>query len=278
MEELQVCNCCKVSQPISNFGNRTDFKEKKLKVCRDCTNIKAEAYRKSKLGLINYIYHNQRLISKNKGVEPPAYTKQELSDWFYAQPNFEELYTNWGQGGYTKDTKPSVDRLDDSIGYNLNNIRLVSFRENVEKQYDKIRSGEKVTIHKKVNQYDLEGKYLNTYISMAEAKRAINKEGISISCVVNGNQKSSGGFLWREYVGSTEDIEIVPFIKTQKGTSKVFRKINQYTLDGDFIKCWNTITEAHRTLNIYLRSIRECCQGKVAQAKGFIWKYADETL
>lgn len=39
MEELQVCNCCKVNQPISNFGNRTDFKEKKLKrihleICR----------------------------------------------------------------------------------------------------------------------------------------------------------------------------------------------------------------------------------------------------
>lgn len=278
MEELQVCNCCKVNQPISNFGNRTDFKEKKLKVCRDCANIKAEAYRKSKLGLVNYIYHNQRLISKNKGVEPPAYSKQELSDWFYAQPNFEELYTNWEKGGYTKDTKPSVDRLDDSIGYNLNNIRLVSFRENVEKQYDKIRSGEKVTIHKKVNQYDLEGKYLNTYISIAEAKRAVGKKGIDIRGAVLGNIKTSGGFLWREYQDNINDIELVPFIKKEKKLGKAKQKINQYTLDGKFIKCWDTITEAHRTLNIYLRSIRECCQGKVAQAKGFIWKYADETI
>lgn len=278
MEELQVCNCCRVSQPISNFGNRTDFKEKKLKVCRDCANIKAEAYRKSKLGLINYIYHNQRLISKNKGVEPPAYNKQELTQWFYAQDNFEDLYTTWLDGGCQKDDKPSVDRLDDSRGYSLTNIRLVSFRENVEKQYDKIRSGESVTHHIKVNQYNLEGKYLNTFISISEAKRALGRKNIDIRGAIAGNIKTSGGFLWRVYQGNIEDIEIVPFVKKERKSHKIHRKINQYTLDGEFIKCWDTITEAHKTLNIYLRSIRECCQGKVAQAKGFIWKYADETL
>ena len=105
-----------------------------------------------------------------------------------------------------------------------------------------------------------------------------NSENVTINMSVLGNIKTSGGFLWREYQDNINDIELVPFIKKEKKLGKAKQKINQYTLDGEFIKCWDTITEAHRTLNIYLRSIRECCHGKVAQAKGFIWKYADETI
>ena len=49
----------------------------------------------------------------------------------------------------------------------------------------------------------------------------------------------------------------------------------QYTLDGEFVREWESISEAHR--NGFHRShIIDCCRGKLKTHKGFIWKYKDE--
>lgn len=54
------------------------------------------------------------------------------------------------------------------------------------------------------------------------------------------------------------------------------RKVNQYDLNGNFIKTWNSIKEA----NEYYKTshISECCNCKSKRniTKGYIWKYADE--
>lgn len=54
------------------------------------------------------------------------------------------------------------------------------------------------------------------------------------------------------------------------------KKINQYDLQGNFIKTWNSIKEANK---FYKTShISECCNdnSKRSVAKGFLWKYADK--
>lgn len=49
----------------------------------------------------------------------------------------------------------------------------------------------------------------------------------------------------------------------------------QYTLDGEFVREWESISEAHR--NGFHRShIIDCCNGKQKTHKGFIWKYKYE--
>jgi len=50
---------------------------------------------------------------------------------------------------------------------------------------------------KKVNKYTLDGEYLETFNSMADAARSIN---IDISCIsrcCNGHRKTSSGFVWK---------------------------------------------------------------------------------
>lgn len=54
------------------------------------------------------------------------------------------------------------------------------------------------------------------------------------------------------------------------------RKIKQYDLKGNFIKTWNTIREASKTLNIGETNIGACCRGKQKTAGGYIWKYIEE--
>lgn len=56
------------------------------------------------------------------------------------------------------------------------------------------------------------------------------------------------------------------------------RKVNQYDLQGNFIKQWNSITDFLKENNLNLKNsnITTCCKGKRKNAYGFIWKYADE--
>lgn len=50
-------------------------------------------------------------------------------------------------------------------------------------------------------------------------------------------------------------------------------KINQYDLQGNFIKTWNTMGEIKRELGISHSMISDCCRGLQKTSGGFIWKY-----
>lgn len=52
------------------------------------------------------------------------------------------------------------------------------------------------------------------------------------------------------------------------------KKIHQYTIDGIFVREWDSLTEAHIELGIDNSSISMCCKGKRKTAKGFVFKYA----
>lgn len=56
----------------------------------------------------------------------------------------------------------------------------------------------RVTSKKKVHQYDLSGKYIKTFDSIADAQRAMNPRGLSVYKAVNGMLKSAYGFQWRK--------------------------------------------------------------------------------
>ena len=52
------------------------------------------------------------------------------------------------------------------------------------------------------------------------------------------------------------------------------RKIIQFTKSGEFIKEWQSATEASRRLGIAQQNICSCCNGKLKSAGGYVWKYA----
>lgn len=53
-------------------------------------------------------------------------------------------------------------------------------------------------------------------------------------------------------------------------------KVNQYSLDGKFIKTWNSLTEAAKNLNCNQPHMSEVCNGKRKTAGGYIWRYYEE--
>lgn len=61
--------------------------------------------------------------------------------------------------------------------------------------------------------------------------------------------------------------------ESQKGC-----EIIQYSLQGEFLKIWDSMAEAGRKLNIDISGIAKCCKGIRKNAGGFIWKYLEDSL
>lgn len=61
-------------------------------------------------------------------------------------------------------------------------------------------------------------------------------------------------------------------LKIRNGRS---RKVNQYDLDENFIKTWDSIIEACNTLNIGRATIGDSLRNRYKNPRKFIWKYAD---
>lgn len=59
---------------------------------------------------------------------------------------------------------------------------------------------------------------------------------------------------------------------------KCKRKINQYDLEGNFIRSWESAREAERIGGYVNQNIAHCCRGKQKTHYGSIWKYADEDI
>lgn len=63
--------------------------------------------------------------------------------------------------------------------------------------------------------------------------------------------------------------------KIAEATRKACCKpVDQFTLDGTFVKRWSSASEAARELGVYKQNISTCCQGKRHIVGGYIWRYA----
>jgi len=62
--------------------------------------------------------------------------------------------------------------------------------------------------------------------------------------------------------------EMKPFISNSHTKS-----IDQFELNGKFIKTWVSQSEAGKILKIDISLIGKCCKNKSSTAGGFIWKY-----
>ena len=55
--------------------------------------------------------------------------------------------------------------------------------------------------------------------------------------------------------------------------NKTTRSVNQYDLNGNYIRTWDCIKNVERILKIESCNITRTCQGKRQSAGGYLWKY-----
>lgn len=92
-------------------------------------------YEKTKKGFLMRVYRN--MLSRTKGlVKPQIYkgleilSKEEFYEWTLTNTNFNDLFSTWEQESYNKKLTPSINRIDSSRGYSLDNIEWITHSEN----------------------------------------------------------------------------------------------------------------------------------------------------
>ncbi len=96
---------------------------------------------------------------------------------------------------------PSLDRIDDSIGYTEDNIQLMTWQENRDKSYKDRKSGKNKGNGKyksrPVDQFTLDEEYIATYHSMNEASRTTGVSTGNMYNCCNGKTSKAGKFKWQ---------------------------------------------------------------------------------
>lgn len=85
-------------------------------------------------------------------------------------------------------------------------------------------------------------------------------ESIRLLSRIMFRYKSAGGFIWRYSVE-----EVSPVKKT--------KSIEQYDLDGNLIKVWDSINSIENGTDYKRKTIYACANGQNSTAYGYVWKY-----
>lgn len=166
---MRICNKCKKNKPLNKYfkdkskkgGYRARCKAceskrakgfydknkenilKKAKAYRDSN--KAEMieyqreYRRSKDNKLKALYNNQIVNSERRGHPKPNYTFNEFKSWAIDN-DFHILFKVWEDKKFDKYFAPSGDRLDSSQPYTLDNLQLVTWKENEDNYKDEFLS------------------------------------------------------------------------------------------------------------------------------------------
>jgi group I intron endonuclease len=118
-------------------------------------------------------------------------------------------------------------------------------------------------LRKKIYQYSLDGEYIREWESLSDARRFYGQGITSIEC----GRMRSAGYQW-----SYEKVDkMPPNHNLNTGTSK---KVYQYSLDGDFIAEYSSMSEAARVNGANdPKHISQCCNNKRRSALGFRWSF-----
>lgn len=182
---MKICKVCKSdSNPF----------EPNRHTCRVCRSEYKVSNTRSKEGHIKKIHRNQ------KRVRTQEYTLEELTQWCLAQEIFHKLYKDWADSGYNKYLAPSINRIDNSMGYNFNNIEIMTWKENDVLGHEHCKLGLIYSGNKniEVEQYTLDGEYIREYPTVNRASIALGKScAKEILKCCRGEFKQAQGFIWK---------------------------------------------------------------------------------
>ncbi len=139
-----------------------------------------------KIGVIKKIFRSQKQSSRWFRLYP-----KQFIDWLINNETFSLLYDAWVFSGYKKDLKPSVDRLEDDIGYEFFNVRVVTWHQNNTKEYNNIKHkfGRKVIVTDTNTDTNYE------FITIRDAAKFIGCGSQAVSNCVRGNRKNINNYL-----------------------------------------------------------------------------------
>ena len=171
---------------------------------------------------------------------------------------------------------------------NYGNVKSIYFinrqtkikREKILKQhiacgYLKIR----LSKDNKMKNYLVHRLVAETIIPNPENKLQVNhKDGNKLNNNVNNlewtTRSENVNHAWKN--GLHEKTRITVKENMTKAINSLKKEIEQYDLENNYIRSWDSISDASREYNIDPTNIKNACKGKYKTSCGYIWKYAKE--
>ena len=140
--------------------------------------------------------------------------------------------------------------------------------------------------YKPILQYTLEGNFIKEWPSQVEVYNIL---GVDINNCLKKRYKTSLGFRWT-YKEKDILLKLGPLEGKKKRTQehrnnisknkigKGLKPILQYDLEGNFIKEWESQSEASKKMNLNISCINLCLNRKHKTSGGFKWVYKNQKI
>lgn len=124
-----------------------------------------------------------------------------------------------------------------------------------------------------IYQFDKNGNFIKKWNSCRDICDYFGIKDNHIYDCISGKYHSAYGFIWSK----TPELNNLQKSKSKKSTKRGAKgtKINQYSLNGNFLSSFSSQTEAAQKTGTRQSGISLCCKEKIKTAGGFIWKYAE---
>ena len=138
------------------------------------------------------------------------------------------------------------------------------------KQTEKMEAQYKALL-KKVNQYDLTGKYIQTFESSAAAGESLGETRDKIAAYCNGNLRPFNGFFYRYDEDFPAGENIQPPVKKQQ-------TVYQFEKNGRFVQKFESARAAEEYFGKkhMAGNITRCAKGERPSVNGYVWRFSED--
>lgn len=146
MISTKICSKCNIEQPLQEFTRDRSKIDGLRIICRNCERLKRHTseYRESvKIWKLNSLNEDPRKYKVKIMLESAKHRasikgldfsidESHLGNWRNINhcPVFPLIELQWKNTKKNQDSSPSIDRIDNNLGYIPGNVRIISWRAN----------------------------------------------------------------------------------------------------------------------------------------------------
>jgi hypothetical protein len=144
-----------------------------------------------------------------------------------------------------------------------------------ETTFDEFKDGKiksKNPYSKQVSQYNLKGKWIQAFPSIAVAAKVTGVRESNILSVLKKRTLTGGRFVWAYSKNKSVDVVDTRNSNLERRKLLVGRKVTQYDLKGKMVASYVNIKDASKQTMVNTSDIHAVLNGKQRSAGGYIWR------